>query len=177
MHPSYTRSTPCLVLIFYSVSFHPCLPRSRIPRSALTIEYLFLHSSPAPHEGRDRGGSPQEAVKSGESSGRASQPLPTIAVMLRVIDPDESPPELAYPVPWAITRTRAPECRARNAGPEILERVTVADLTTGRLLTTAAVRVAPGQTIEIPLDRSRAGAAILRWTRPTGSEYLFRITS
>lgn len=97
--------------------------------------------------------------------------------MLRAIDTDESPPELAYPVPWAIIRTNVPHCRARNVGPETLELVTVADLATGRLLTTGAARVAPGNAIEFRLDDSRVGAAIIRWTRPTGSEYLFRITS
>lgn len=96
--------------------------------------------------------------------------------MLRLIDPDQTPPELAYPVPWSIVRTHAPRYRARNVGREVLERVTAADLATGELLTTGAARVPPGHAVDFRLKSPSTDAVILRWTRSTGAEYLFRIT-
>lgn len=98
--------------------------------------------------------------------------------MLRLIEPDEVPPEPAYRVPWTIDRTSL-ECSLRNDGDETLRRVIVFALGTGRLLLPGAHLIAPGEHITLAegrIDRVDDTVAVVRWNRPDDAEYLWRFS-
>ena len=98
--------------------------------------------------------------------------------MLRVVDPDEIPPETAYLVPWHLSfDAERYRVVARNEGADILSRVMVTLLGTGEMLVRHALLVVPGDavTFSFPAHAPRESAvALLAWTTQR-EEYLYRV--
>jgi hypothetical protein len=88
--------------------------------------------------------------------------------------------DVAYPVPFAISRFSAQNSLVlTNRSPERLTALSFSLLGTGSLRTTAPVVVAPGQQVRLSVtgqELPRSGIVVVRWFRPDGSEYLWRIT-
>lgn len=86
--------------------------------------------------------------------------------------------EAAYRVPWRVDRRRAPWYALLNIGDEPAHAVQLSSLGDGRLLWQPLLRVEPGGQLTFVLradDPARDCIATLRWFRPNGDEYLWRI--
>ena len=86
----------------------------------------------------------------------------------------------AYPVPFAIERRIAPHTLVlTNRSPERLSALSFSLLGTGALRTSAPLILDPGRQVKIVVkgqELPRRGLVVVRWFRPDGSEYLWRIT-
>ncbi|MFC6355081.1 hypothetical protein [Luethyella okanaganae] len=99
--------------------------------------------------------------------------------MLRAVDPHDSPSESAYRVPWRIDRGAAPRYELLNVGHERLVGIHLALLGTGALIWGLPTALSPGQRFSFILhsdDPSRATVVLVRWFRPDGAEYLWRVS-
>ncbi|MEO7122830.1 MAG: hypothetical protein ABI400_06870 [Lacisediminihabitans sp.] len=97
--------------------------------------------------------------------------------MLRLV-PDIPPPS-AYLVPLHIDRSRAPVYHLSNDGTEELRGISLTLLGAGVLLAGIPSRLQPGDFIEFTLrgdDLARSSVVIVRWFRPRGNEYLWRVS-
>lgn len=98
------------------------------------------------------------------------------AAMLRPID---SAPELAYAVPFLLDRSEAPRFRLTNIGAETVRAVSLTVLGSGLLLSNVPHRLASGQTLEFTVQGehlARSTVVIVRWFRPSGEQYLWRVS-
>jgi len=88
--------------------------------------------------------------------------------------------DVAYPVPFAISRRNARHSLVlTNRSPERLTALSFSLLGTGLLRTTAPLVLDPGQQVRLTVagqELPRRGIVVVRWFRPDGSEYLWRIT-
>lgn len=92
--------------------------------------------------------------------------------------------ESAYRVPWLFERgdgTRRPSnCfTLRNLGSEILTAVTFNLYGSGLLPASAPATLGPGDCLELVVsgaDLARDTIGVLRWFRPSGQEYLWRVS-
>ncbi|CAD6001689.1 hypothetical protein [Agreia sp. COWG] len=86
----------------------------------------------------------------------------------------------AYPVPFIIERrTPGRTLVITNRSREQLSGLSFSILGAGLLRTTAPLLVAPGQQIRLLVrgdDLPRQGVVVVRWFRPDGAEYLWRIS-
>ena len=86
---------------------------------------------------------------------------------------------LAYRVPFLVDRSGAPfRYRLINRGDEHLAAVRVVMLGSGRMLPLSTNRLRPGASLTVAvigerLDRS--SVLVVRWFRPSGEEYLWRV--
>lgn len=97
--------------------------------------------------------------------------------MLRLV-PDIPPPS-AYLVPFRLDRDRAPAYLLSNDGTEELRGISLTLLGAGVLLAGIPSRLQPGDDIEFTLrgdDLARNTVVIVRWFRPWGGEYLWRVS-
>lgn len=88
-------------------------------------------------------------------------------------------PALAYPVPLRLDRSRAPRFRLANVGAEPLRAVTLSLLGSGLLLPCSPKGLPPGESLEFTLraeDPARNTIVVVRWFRPSGEQYLWRIS-
>ncbi len=86
--------------------------------------------------------------------------------------------ESAYRVPWLFERGHGHYC-LRNLGRESLVAVTFALYGPGLTPATAPATVEPGDALEIVIagdDLARSTIGIVRWFRPDGQEYLWRVS-
>jgi hypothetical protein len=93
-------------------------------------------------------------------------------------------PESAYRVPWHFERGDGRESpvncfRLRNLGPERLTRVTFNLYGSGIMPSSAPSTLESGDSLEIVIsgaDLSRDTIGLVRWFRPNGQEYLWRVS-
>jgi hypothetical protein len=88
--------------------------------------------------------------------------------------------DVAYPVPFAIERRTAPHTLVlTNRSPERLTALSFTLLGAGSVRTTAPLLLDPGRQVRLVVaapELPRRGIVVVRWFRPDGSEYLWRIT-
>lgn len=92
--------------------------------------------------------------------------------------------EDAYRVPWAFERgdglVRPVNCFAlRNLGHEQLTAVTFNLYGSGVMPASAPATLEPGDSLEIAIsghDLARDTIGVIRWFRPNGQEYLWRVS-
>ncbi len=86
----------------------------------------------------------------------------------------------AYPVPFRIERDTGPRrYLLTNGGPEPVEGVTLSLLGAGVMPASAPSTLQPGETLEVSIsgrDLARSTILVVRWFRPTGEEYLWRVS-
>jgi hypothetical protein len=86
--------------------------------------------------------------------------------------------ESAYRVPWHFERTA--DCSVlRNLGAETLRAVTLTVYGSGVMPMTAPTTLLSGDALEIMIagdDLARDTIAVVRWFRPNGDEYLWRVS-
>lgn len=92
--------------------------------------------------------------------------------------------ETAYRVPWLFERGdgqhRAANCFVlRNLGPEPLTGVSFNLYGSGVMPASAPATLEPGDSLELVVsgaDLARDTIAVIRWFRPDGQEYLWRVS-
>lgn len=83
-----------------------------------------------------------------------------------------------YSVPFTFERSDAPRFRLRNDGDETLRGVTVTLLGCGVMPAAPPRVLRPGEQVEVVIrggDLARATSLVIRWLRPDGGEYLWRV--
>ncbi|MES2171534.1 MAG: hypothetical protein V4479_12565 [Actinomycetota bacterium] len=97
-----------------------------------------------------------------------------------MIGPRSTPPDPAYPVPFAVERDAGPRRYViTNTGPERLEGITMSLLGAGVMPASAPAALEPGESLEVLIsvrDLARSTVLIVRWFRPNGEEYLWRVS-
>lgn len=87
---------------------------------------------------------------------------------------------LAYRVPFAVDRSRAPvRYYLVNRSAEVLESVRLSMLGSGFLVPISSSRMLPGGVLGFTVrgrELARNSVVIVRWFRPNGDEYLWRIS-
>lgn len=86
----------------------------------------------------------------------------------------------AYPVPLRLDRRDAPRSYIlRNVSPEPLSGLSFSLLGGAVMRATAPLLLRPGQEVRLTIradDLPRSGVLIVRWFRPDGGEYLWRVS-
>lgn len=98
--------------------------------------------------------------------------------MLRLVDPG-SPHDPAYRVPLSVDRSSAPRFELRNHGEERLRGISLTLLGSGRLLWGLPSALEPGALLRFAVhsdDIARNCVLQVRWIRPSGDEYLWRVS-
>jgi hypothetical protein len=93
--------------------------------------------------------------------------------------PGAPPPSAAYPVPFVVDRRHPPLLRFTNTGSELLTGVTFTLMGSGVMPLARPRSIAPAQTITLPVlgaDLARSSILIVRWFRPSGAEFLWRVS-
>jgi hypothetical protein len=88
-------------------------------------------------------------------------------------------PAVAYAVPLRIDRARAPRYELTNVGSEPLRAVTLTLLGSGLMLPGAPKGLFPGQSLSFTLradNPARNTIVVVRWFRPSGEQYLWRVS-
>lgn len=88
-------------------------------------------------------------------------------------------PAVAYAVPFRIDRSGAPRYELANVGSEPLRAITLTLLGSGLMLPAAPRGLLPGQSLGFTLraeDPARNTVVVVRWSRPTGEQYLWRVS-
>lgn len=86
---------------------------------------------------------------------------------------------VAYLVPWRVDRRHAPTVRLINTGAEPLWGVTLSLSGAAVMRATAPKRVAQGECLAVTVrgrDIERDTVMYVRWFRPSGEEYLWRLS-
>ena len=88
--------------------------------------------------------------------------------------------EDAYRVPWSLERDATEGSFAlRNLGLESLSGVSITLYGSDTLPTTAPITLHPGDVLDVDIsggELARCSVAIVRWFRPDGTDYLWRIS-
>ena len=93
--------------------------------------------------------------------------------------PSPPPRSIAYRVPWRIDRRHAPTYRLVNTGSEPLWGVSLSLSGSAMMRATAPKRLIQGECLTVTVrgrDIARDTVMIIRWFRPSGDEYLWRIS-
>ncbi len=82
-------------------------------------------------------------------------------------------------MPWAFDRSLGPPRFALdNVGPEVLHAISLHLLGSGTMLSRAPLVMRPGDRLVITIrdeDLARNTILLVRWFRPNGEEYLWRV--
>ncbi|PZQ91944.1 MAG: hypothetical protein DI534_03085 [Leifsonia xyli] len=84
-----------------------------------------------------------------------------------------------YRVPFSFDRTHAPRFRLRNDSPERVRGVTTTLCGSGVMPMGPPRALAPGEAMEVVIrggDLARETTLVIRWLRPNGEEYLWRVS-
>lgn len=106
-----------------------------------------------------------------------SQAIHTVHGMLHSIRPAR-PANPAYRVPFAIDRSRAPVYRLQNIAAEPVHGLALSLLGDARLLWGLPTSLEPSAGLQFAVhgdDPARRSVLIVRWFRPNGDEYLWRV--
>lgn len=86
----------------------------------------------------------------------------------------------AYPVPFQLERDAGPRRYLLiNRGSEALNGVTLSLLGAGVMPATAPSTLLPGESLEVMIaarDLARSTVLVVRWFRPSGEEFLWRVS-
>ncbi len=86
----------------------------------------------------------------------------------------------AYPVPFQIVRDAGPRrYLLTNRGGEALYGVTMSLLGAGVMPATAPSTLEPGDSLDVMIaarDLASSTVLVVRWFRPTGEEFLWRVS-
>ncbi|QWT23658.1 hypothetical protein KPL76_13290 [Subtercola sp. PAMC28395] len=99
--------------------------------------------------------------------------------MARGVENRNPLPEAAYAVPLRVDRSRAPQYTITNVGHERLVGVTFCLLGSGVMPACEPRVLEVGACAGITIrgeDLSRRTVLLVRWFRPTGEEYLWRMS-
>lgn len=91
-------------------------------------------------------------------------------------NPDAEP---AYAVPLRVDRGAAPVYRIINVGHEPLDGLTFSLIGSGVMQTGSPRRLDVGGTLDVIIrgeDLARRSVLVVRWFRPSGDEYLWRVS-
>jgi hypothetical protein len=83
-----------------------------------------------------------------------------------------------YRVPFAFDRSRAPRYRLLNRSAETVRGVTATLVGPAVMPAPLPRSLAPGQALDLDIrgeDLARATTLVIRWLRPNGEEYLWRV--
>ena len=83
-----------------------------------------------------------------------------------------------YRVPFVFDRSRAPRFILLNAGGEVVRGVTATLLGRGVMPAGPPRSLRPGERLELAIrgeDLARETTLVIRWLRPNGEEYLWRV--
>lgn len=86
---------------------------------------------------------------------------------------------MAYRVPWRVDRRYAPTYRLVNIAGEPLWGVSLSISGAAMMRVTAPRRLRPGECLAVTIrgrDIPRDTVLIVRWFRPNGDEYLWRVS-
>lgn len=106
-----------------------------------------------------------------------SQGIHTVQSMLHSLRPAR-PTDPAYRAPFTVDRSRAPVYLLRNTGRERVHGVALTLLGDGRLLWGLPTSLEPDGALQFAVhgdELSRGTVLIVRWFRPGGDEYLWRV--
>ena len=110
------------------------------------------------------------------TSSRPLQPLPRVPRIPGAPRGDQ----LAYRVPLRVDRRDAPRSyRLVNTGEESLRGLSFSLLGSGLMRASAPLLLAPGQEVRLRIrgdDLPLSAVLIVRWFRPNGDEYLWRVS-
>lgn len=84
-----------------------------------------------------------------------------------------------YRVPFLFDRSRAPVYRLVNIGPERLRGVTAALSGPGVMPAITPLTLDPSDSVQLLIrgeDLARASTLHIRWLRPSGEEFLWRVS-
>ncbi len=94
--------------------------------------------------------------------------------------PRSTPPDPAYPVPFVVERDAGPRRYVlTNGGGERLDGITMSLLGAGVMPASAPSALEPGESLEVLIsvrDLARSTVLVVRWFRPSGEEYLWRVS-
>lgn len=85
----------------------------------------------------------------------------------------------AYPVPFRFERDLAPAYPLINVGEEQLRGIMLTLNGAGLMPSVVAAALDPGEVLTVQIrgdDLARSTALVVRWLRPDGSDYLWRIS-
>lgn len=88
-------------------------------------------------------------------------------------------PTVAYAVPFRIDRSGAPRYELANIGSEPLRAITLTLLGSGLMPSAAPRRLLPGQSMSFTVrsdNPARNTIVVVRWFRPSGEQYLWRVS-
>lgn len=105
----------------------------------------------------------------------AGHPPPSVAAR----SVPDMPDDFAYRVPFRIERGPGRLYRFTNLGPEVLRGVSLTLHGSGVMGANVPTTLRPGESLEVDIaGRHLAHDAILvvRWLRPSGEEYLWRVS-
>ena len=86
--------------------------------------------------------------------------------------------EDAYPVPFRLER-RPPAYLFHNEGTEPVHGVSLVIHGSGSLAANAPAKLQPGEALEVTIEGTRLARGtilVVRWFRPSGVEYLWRVS-
>jgi hypothetical protein len=84
----------------------------------------------------------------------------------------------SYPVPFHFDRSAAPHYRLINVGDERLRGVTALLHGAGVMLVAVPAALEPAASLVLPVygrDLARGSSLTIRWLRPNGDEYAWRV--
>lgn len=96
--------------------------------------------------------------------------------MVRFLD---ERPAVAYAVPFRIDRSLAPRYKLANVGSERVRAITLTLLGSGLMLPGPPRGLVPGQSLGFSLradNPARSTIVVVRWFRPSGEQYLWRVS-
>ncbi|CAN5356084.1 hypothetical protein BH09ACT6_BH09ACT6_00750 [soil metagenome] len=99
--------------------------------------------------------------------------------MVRALEQQHTQREPAYAVPLQVDRSRAPTYRVVNVGHERLLGLTFCLLGSGVTPASAPRVLDVGAATDILIrgdDLARRTVLLIRWFRPSGEEYLWRVS-
>jgi hypothetical protein len=94
--------------------------------------------------------------------------------------PRSSRYDQAYPVPFRMERDTGPRrYHLTNCSDEPVDGITLSLLGAGVMPASAPSTLQPGETLEVLIsgqDLARSTVLVVRWFRPGGDEYLWRVS-